>query len=260
MRFAALAGGILIAAGLYTWLAPAPQAAMVAVPPAAPPAADGASLYLSSCADCHGSALQGVPRRGPSLIGVGEAATFFQVSTGRMPLARQDAQPQRSDPSPLFDPGRQTGRANLAALSEFVAAHGGGPRLPDAHGRALIGSDPAKGGQLFRQNCASCHNFTGRGGALTDQKFAPDLRRATPDQIYAAMLSGPAAMPTFNDRQLTPGQKRDIIAYVLSVRGQRNAPGGFNLGEWGPVPEGFIALGVGLVTLVVITSWIGERA
>jgi ubiquinol-cytochrome c reductase cytochrome c subunit len=113
---------------------------------------------------------------------------------------------------------------------------------------------------LFRANCASCHNFTGRGGALTDRKFAPPLDSATPDQIYAAMLSGPAAMPTFSDRQLTPADKKNVIAYVLSVRGQRNAPGGFDLGEWGPVPEGLVALGVGLVVLVVISGWIGERA
>jgi len=49
------------------------------------------------------------------------------------------------------------------------------------------------------------------------------LNHATPEQIYAAMLPGPSAMPTFSDRSLTPGEKKDIIAYLLSVRGQRNS-------------------------------------
>jgi ubiquinol-cytochrome c reductase cytochrome c subunit len=257
-RTAVVGAAILISAGAYLMIAPAPRATGVAAVPSA--GADGQQLYTTSCASCHGAQLEGVAKRGPSLIGVGEADTWFQLTTGRMPAAREDPQPPRAAPDPRFDPHTATGRANIDALDSFVAAHGGGPALPTERGAALLDGDPVKGGKLFRLNCASCHNFTGRGGALTDRKFAPALRNADAEQIYAAMLSGPSAMPPFSDRQLTPSQKKDIIAYVLSVRGQRNAPGSLNLGEWGPVPEGFIALGVGLLTLVVITSWIGERA
>ena len=39
--------------------------------------------------------------------------------------------------------------------------------------------DVAKGSELFRMNCASCHNFTGQGGALSSGKYAPPLAPAS---------------------------------------------------------------------------------
>ena len=54
------------------------------------------------------------------------------------------------------------------------------------------------------------------------------------------MLTGPEAMPVFNDLTITPQEKRDIIAYVTQVRSQPN-PGGFSLGRVGPVTEGLVA-------------------
>ena len=38
-----------------------------------------------------------------------------------------------------------------------------------------MGENVARGGDLYRLNCASCHNFTGRGGALSSGKYAPGL-------------------------------------------------------------------------------------
>ncbi len=221
---------------------------------------EGRQLYNNSCISCHGANLQGVPDRGPSLIGVGEAAVYFQTSTGRMPLSRQQVEARRKPPLAKFDPKTAEGRRNLRALGAYVQSHGGGPRLPEQEGGELVGDDVSRGGALFRLNCASCHNFTGRGGVLTAGKFAPILNHATPEQAYAAMLSGPEAMPVFGDRQLTPGEKEDIVAYVLSVRQQRNTPGGFNLGEMGPTTEGVVAFLVGIVAMVVVALWLGARA
>src|SRR5207244_2376515 len=116
-----------------------------------------------------------------SLIGVGGAAVYFQVSSGRMPAARQEAQADRKPPKLSPD--------EIDALEAFVQAHGGGPVKPAESGGALRGNDPARGGELFRLNCASCHNFTGRGGALSSGKFAPALDAPNEDQIYAAMLT-----------------------------------------------------------------------
>ncbi len=33
----------------------------------------------------------------------------------------------------------------------------------------------AKGGELFRTNCSACHNFAGKGGALSNGVYAPPL-------------------------------------------------------------------------------------
>jgi ubiquinol-cytochrome c reductase cytochrome c subunit len=67
-------------------------------------------------------------------------------------------------------------------------------------------------------------------------------------------------MPVFADSMLSPEEKRDIIAYVLTVRGTgENSPGGNRLGGFGPVPEGFVAFAVGLAALVGLSVWIGSR-
>jgi ubiquinol-cytochrome c reductase cytochrome c subunit len=221
----------------------------------------GQALYESNaCISCHGANLQGVEGRGPSLIGVGDAAVYFQVSSGRMPLSRQEAQAERKPTLPIFDPDTPEGQANLDALGAYVQANGGGPTRPQARGDALVGDDPARGSQLFRLNCASCHNFTGRGGALSSGKYAPHLDLASPTQIYTAMLTGPQNMPKFSDRQLTPEEKEDIIAYILSVRDYNNSVGGNPIGGIGPVSEGLIAFLVGLMGMVGFAIWLGAKS
>jgi ubiquinol-cytochrome c reductase cytochrome c subunit len=255
----ALGIGLLTAGGLYTAFAPQPQVATAQSTDAAL-VAKGQDLYNNHCISCHGSNLQGVPDRGPTLIGVGDAAAYFQVSTGRMPLSSQGPQAVRKPPLPLFDPNTAEGQANLDALGAFIQANGGGPQRPAAEGAALRGSDPARGGELFRLNCASCHNFTGRGGALSSGKFAPNLDPATELDIYTAMLTGPQNMPKFSDRQLAPQEKEDIIAYVKSVTNGNNNPGGDPLGGIGPVSEGLVAFIVGIAAMIGFALWLGAKS
>ena len=248
----ALALGVaLIGAGaLYTALAPQPQTAQAAEDPAL--VRQGEQLYNNTCISCHGANLDGVKDRGPSLVGVGDAAVYFQVSSGRMPMSRQEAQAERKPAK--FSP------QEIDALGAYIQSHGGGPEKPQQSGEALRGDNPARGGELFRLNCASCHNFTGRGGALSSGKFAPELDGVTEQQIYTAMLTGPQNMPKFSDRQLSPDEKKDIIAYIKSVTDGNNNPGGAPLGGLGPVSEGLIAWIVGIAALVGVTLWIGAKA
>ena len=218
--------------------------------------AAGAAIYSNSCITCHGSNLQGVQDRGPSLIGVGQAATYFQVATGRMPLADNGAQAPRKEP--IFDP------LQIQALGAYIQANGGGPVVPvneETGETATIRDNAAvaKGAELYRLNCASCHNFTGKGGALSQGKYAPDLGPATDSEIYAAMLSGPENMPKFSDGQLTPDEKVAIVTYVQSAKASMD-PGGYGLGGFGPVSEGFFAFIVGMGLIVGVMLWMGARA
>ena len=257
----ALGLALMASGGVYAAAAPRPHTATVAQDEAAL-VRQGEQLFNNHCISCHGANLQGVPDRGPSLIGVGEAAVFFQVSTGRMPAARQEAQIERKPIKPFKTPLGEDMSATEAAdaLGAFVQANGGGPELPAERGEALRGDDPARGGELFRLNCASCHNFTGQGGALSSGKFAPDMAPSNEEQMYAAMLSGPQNMPKFSDRQLSPEEKKDIIAYVKSVTGQQNSPGGYALGGFGPISEALVVFIFGLAVLIGVTMWIGARA
>src|ERR1043165_5352398 len=69
---------------LYSAIAPEPQTANASQDPAL--IRKGEQIYNNACITCHGEGAQGVKDRGPSLIGIGEAAVYFQTSTGRMPL------------------------------------------------------------------------------------------------------------------------------------------------------------------------------
>jgi ubiquinol-cytochrome c reductase cytochrome c subunit len=247
--------GLGVAGGLAATLTPTPQVA-VADESQSALLRTGKQLYETACVTCHGVNLQGVDGRGPSLIGVGEAAVFFQVNTGRMPAMRGEAQAPRK--AAVFD------EAQTDALGAYIQANGGGPLTPrDANGQisnqSLIGNDLARGGDLFRLNCASCHNFTGKGGALSSGKYAPGLTDASPAQIYTAMLTGPQNMPKFSDRQLSPEEKKDIVAYVRMASHTPN-PGGYGLGGFGPAPEGMAIWIVGMVAAIAAALWIGARA
>lgn len=229
-------------------LTPDPQSATAANVDAAQ-IARGAEIYQTSCITCHGQNLQGVTDRGPSLVGVGQAATYFQVSSGRMPAVENGAQILRKEP--VFD------AAQTDDLAAFIQANGGGPVIPE--GSLRNDAEIAMGGELFRLNCASCHNFTGQGGALSQGKFAPNLDPATDQQIYGAMLSGPQNMPKFGDGQLTPDEKTAIISFVQNNK-ETIDPGGYAAGGFGPAPEGLIAFLVGMGAIVAATLWMGSRA
>src|SRR5213594_2872875 len=61
------------------------------------PKHQGKALYQVGCSSCHGPKGQGVTtadgaRRGPKIENSGEAAVFYELSTGRMPLASSDDQ------------------------------------------------------------------------------------------------------------------------------------------------------------------------
>jgi ubiquinol-cytochrome c reductase cytochrome c subunit len=208
----------------------------------------GRQLYEQGCIVCHGTNLQGVTGRGPSLLGAGQASVYFQVVTGRMPVARQEAQAPRKPP--------QYSEPQAAQIAAYVQSAGGGPEVPEGN---LRDGDLAEGGELFRLNCASCHNFAGRGGALSAGKNAPSLTDASDQVIYAAMLSGPQNMPVFGDNQLTPEQKRAVVNYVQSLR-QAKDPGGSGIGRLGPVPEGVVVWIIGIGGLMLVILWIGAKS
>ena len=231
---------------------PKAQTAAAANAPASQPVdvRKGRQLYETSCITCHGQNLQGVLDRGPALVGVGSASVYFQVSTGRMPATQQGAQIPAKKPK--FDEGQ------TEQLAAYVQSVGGGPEIPTGD---LRGTDAnlAEGGELFRLNCASCHNFAGRGGALSAGKYAPPLTDATDKVIWTAMLSGPQNMPVFSDNELTTEQKQAITNYVQTLKTQRD-PGGSSIGRLGPVPEGLVIWVIGIGAIMLMILWIGAKS
>ena len=209
----------------------------------------GKDLFQANCSSCHGLEAQGTSQA-PSLVGTGAASVYFQMSTGRMPAKEVGAENERK---PVTFSEQQ-----IEDIAGYIASLGGGPEIPTAEQVSTEGADTALGSELFSANCAQCHGFAGAGGALTYGKDAPPLTRATPTQIYEAMLTGPEAMPVFSDGALPPQAKRDIIAYITETRVEPN-PGGFSLGRTGPVTEGLVIFLGGMSFLVLISMWITAK-
>ncbi len=210
---------------------------------------EGQKLFAANCATCHGLSLEGTTE-GPTLIGVGAAAVDFQVGTGRMPAAA-------SGPQAEVKPVQFT-EDQITALAEYVASVSPGPGIPSTT-YTNGGGDAALGAELFRINCAMCHNVAGAGGALTEGKYAPSLKDVSGAHIYEAMVTGPQNMPVFSDLNLTPEDKQDIITY-LQYLNENPSPGGFDLGSLGPVSEGLFIWIFGLGAIVAVTVWLTARS
>jgi ubiquinol-cytochrome c reductase cytochrome c subunit len=236
--------------GLYTAFAPADEA-QAGTTAQSLAIDEGKKLYAVGCASCHGTGGQGTTD-GPSLVGVGAAAVDFQVGTGRMPAQQPGAQVPKK--KVIYS------QAEIDQLAAFVASLGAGPTVPTEAQYNPEGADIAKGGELFRTNCAQCHNFTGKGGALTNGKYAPTLEDVDPKHIYEAMQTGPQNMPSFPDTTLTEKNKQDIIAYLDAVNSDDSeSPGGLELGGLGPVSEGLFGWIFGLGGLIAVAVWVAAR-
>ncbi|MDM4763984.1 c-type cytochrome [Galbitalea sp. SE-J8] len=240
--------GLAATGGVYS-LFTATASADSATTVAADQVGEGQKLYQANCASCHGLQLEGTDDA-PTLVGVGAAAVDFQVGTGRMPAAASGPQAEKK-PVQFTDD-------QVKALAAYVATIGVGPAIPAAEYTDGEG-DPAHGGELFRTNCAMCHNVAGAGGALTEGKFAPALTGVTGTHIYEAMLTGPQNMPVFNDLNLSPTDKKDIIAYLKYLEANPS-PGGFELGNLGPVAEGLFIWIFGLGAVVAVTVWLTAKS
>ena len=212
---------------------------------------EGRQIFLKGCSSCHGLNLEGGVIA-PSLVGVGAASVDFQVGTGRMPMADMSQQAMRKEP--LYTP------EETAALAAYVASLAPGPEIPtEAQLNYERDGSTAEGGELFRTNCAMCHNFAGQGGALTQGKYAPTLMGIETKHIYEAMVTGPQAMPVFSDKTITPEEKLSIIKWIKTAEAEPNL-GGASLGRVGPVTEGLLVWTFGLGILIGVAVWLAMKA
>lgn len=212
---------------------------------------EGRQIFLKGCSSCHGLNAEGSSNV-PALVGVGAASVDFQVGTGRMPLSDMSQQAMRKPP--MYD------AAQTAALAAYVSTLAPGPEIP---GSAQLNYErdgsTAEGGELFRNNCAMCHNFAAQGGALSQGKYAPTLMGVDSKYIYEAMVTGPQSMPVFSNKIVTPAEKLSIIKWIKAAEKEPNL-GGAALGRVGPVTEGLLIWTLGLGLLIGVAVWLAMKA
>lgn len=258
---------LLAAAPLGGWLLlPAKPLASAAVPAASPAPSNsppqtnpnaprgvggitGQVLFEQECAVCHGQNGQGTARsQYVSLKGVGEADIDFQLTTGRMPM--KDTALRLPPYRPVL-PG-----ADIKALDYFISNYisKGGTPIPTVDPAA---GDLGHGGELYRENCAACHAWSGAGGVLFNT-FVPRLTYATPTQVAEAIRIGPAQMPVFGPNQISQDQLNAIVAYVtrdLEHPHDKDQP----LSHLGPVAEGLVIMAIALPLILMFMRWVGQR-
>ncbi|MEO7556295.1 MAG: c-type cytochrome [Acidimicrobiales bacterium] len=249
-RDSLLAAAIALGAtALALWLVGVSSAPAAA---AGDPRAHGKELFTTGCASCHGVDGTGVTTpdgkvRGPAITERGEASAYYELSTGRMPLADSDSAPERKR--------AVYGAEDIADLVVYVGSLGTGPKLPTVD---VADADLALGGERFRAECAACHSASGAGGALSYGRAAPNLGQAKPLEVAAAVRAGPGQMPVFG-ADLDQAELNAVVRYVQYLRAPDDR-GGFPIGRTGPVPEGFVALTFGIGALLAAVAWIGTRS
>ena len=212
---------------------------------------EGKQIFARGCSSCHGLNAEG-GSIAPSLIGVGAASVDFQVGTGRMPLSDMSQQAMRK--KPLYN------EQETAALAAYVATLAPGPAsVTNQQLSWERDGNVAQGGELFRTNCAMCHNFAAQGGALSQGKYAPTLMGVEPKYVYEALITGPQSMPVFSDKTITPLEKLSIIKWIKAAQNEPSL-GGASLGRVGPVTEGLLVWTLGLGLLIGVSVWLASKA
>ena len=171
----------------------------------------GAAVFRTNCSQCHGSGAGGAVGY-PNLLdddwlwgGMVEDIAY----TVRHGIRNEDDPDARYSQMPAF--GEMLDRDQIATLV--------------AHVRSLPGgADPlaGPGGQLFADNCSSCHGDDARGDRT---QGAPNLTDAiwlygdSPEQVTRIITRGPfGVMPPWNTR-LSEAEIRAVAAYVHGLGG-----------------------------------------
>lgn len=236
---AALVTGVLAVIG-FASLGPAAAQDEPELEPGSPER--GEELFIVACATCHGRQGGGAAS-GPAIADAGAASADFQLRTGRMPLAQPPGeQPLRKPPA--FE---EQGIRDLVA---YVASLGDGPPIPEVETDASL----SRGMELFVANCAPCHGATAAGGAVGGGALAPALDQSPPRIVAESMIIGPGQMPIFD----LPGEDVNAVASYIEFLRTSDHPGGFSIGNIGPVPEGFVGWLVGMGLLAVLAWLVGR--
>ena len=182
---------------------------------------DGATLWGTFCAACHGPAGEGM--RYPGMVSFPAVA-----SAGFLELASDDfiaetirrGRPGRRMPA-WAEPESGLRPAEIDALVAYLRAAGGVAHEPDGRARRWVTGDAAAGQRLFASICAGCHGPDGEGGegpalanpvllaTATDTYLTETIRRGRPGTAMPSFTTPSPVRPV-----LTPDEIEDIVAFL----------------------------------------------
>lgn len=200
-------------------------------------APNGKAIFEQRCSKCHGTIGQGIS----GVIGIAGPRLQAEHKSGQVMMA-MDIGPGHMPRFPYMLSIPEM-RSVARYVTQQIAV------IP------LAGGNLSEGGDLFRTNCAACHNPAVRGGALAYTGVnAPALTGKSGAIVGGAIRWGPGPMPAFPASVLNDQQLASIVQYVKFVQ-HPVGPGGNPIGYFGPVAEGLTAWVVVLL-LAGVVMWI----
>lgn len=186
-------------------------------------ASDGEQLYIDNCSICHG-------HEGTGGVGIPLALKSFlnQASDDYLRKTIRLGRPGRIMPSfyRLSD-------TEIEQIIHYIRSWR--PQQAPTWEQSAINGDPAKGRELFTNNCATCHGSSASGGKGTGVMFsrprqlpitAPALNNqgflnSAPDtMIKNIIINGrhDTPMPSASDLKLSDQDVNDIVSYIRSFQ------------------------------------------
>jgi cbb3-type cytochrome c oxidase subunit III len=185
-------------------------------------ATDGATLYGTFCASCHGPSGEGMRYPGMTAFPAIGNVDFLAVASDRfITQTVQHGRPGRRMPAwGDKDGGLRSGE--IEAVVAHIRSLGNGIPAPiDREPFRWVAGDREVGARLYRENCASCHGPDGKGvegPALNNQGL---LRDATDAYLVETIRRGRrgTSMPSFaapstTHRLLSDEEIESIVTFI----------------------------------------------
>ncbi|MCR4411317.1 MAG: c-type cytochrome [Thermoguttaceae bacterium] len=184
--------------------------------------ADGATLYSTFCAACHGASGQGRRFPGaPPMPAIGNADFLAVAPDAFLRSTIESGRPGRR--MPAF--GEASGGLRRDEVDAIVAhlrreAGVSEPETPHDTPRRVT-ADPARGKPLYERHCAGCHGPGGEGADAPALNHPVLQAAATDDYLVETIGRGRRGTPMHGFRQpstmhpvLAPGDIEAIVAYL----------------------------------------------
>jgi len=183
---------------------------------------DGATLYGTFCAACHGPQGQGMRYPGMAAFPAIANPDFLALASDEF-LRRtiRSGRPGRRMPAW----GEKSGGLRLdevETLVGFVRRLGGGVAArPDSRPPRWVAGDAARGAELWKANCAACHGAAGEGAEGPALANAVLLSSATDTYLFETVRRGRRGtpMPAFSvpspvRRTLTDDEIESLVTHI----------------------------------------------
>jgi mono/diheme cytochrome c family protein/rhodanese-related sulfurtransferase len=176
---------------------------------------EGARLYHTYCALCHGEDLEGYAADEANALA--HPSFLRTVSDEFLEAAIAEGHPGTAMAAYARSLGGPLGADEIRALVAFIRSHQREPSIDVAS--VAVHGDAEAGAPLFAAECAGCHGASGEGATALSLNSPIFQDSASDGQIRYAIAHGREGtpMPAFAPR-LSPAQLDDLVAFVRTLR------------------------------------------